>query len=211
MRRIFLIIGIICFAYTVWHVAMSRSITVRLEPVGYELTYSMAWGLGMKERLTLRKFGAFWPTQSSEWIEIWKKPYNSGMVVYVSDDGDTYYFGTGYRLHFFQPGEGVYSTPCDKGNIPKRTPLARRLSFFGADAADEDIDPGAPRLFEYVPANKPGGAVPSSPPPSRYYAGLRYLGKFGLVATSEGRGNELRFVAAGTSVEPRLGLQFSCG
>ncbi|AUW46868.1 hypothetical protein [Rhizobium leguminosarum] len=212
MRRVFVVMGMVCFAYAVWHVAMARSTTIRLGPAGYEVTYRMTWGLGMEERLTLKKFGALWPSQSSEWTEIWKKPYNSGMVVYVSDDGTTYYFGTGYGLHFFQPKQGAYWTTCHKGNIPIRTPLAERLSFFGSDAADEDIDPGRPRLFEYVQANESSGAIPGSPPASRYYAGLRYLGKFGLVATNgQGRGNEVRFVPAGTSIEPRLGLQFSCG
>ncbi|MBY5890998.1 hypothetical protein ELH80_00845 [Rhizobium ruizarguesonis] len=213
MRRAFVVVvGMVCLVYAAWHVAMTRSTTIRLEPPGYELTYSMAWGWGMEERWTIRKFGALWSSPSSKWTEIWKKPYNSGMVVYASDDGQTYYFGTGYGLHFFQPKQGAYWTTCEKGNIPKRTPLAERLSFFGSDPADEDIDPGTPRLFEYIRANDPSGAIPSSPPPSRYYAGLKYLGKFGLVATGgQGRGNEVRFVPAGNSIEPRLGLQFSCG
>ena len=64
----------------------------------------------------------------------------------------------------------AYWTTCHKGSIPKRTPLAERLSFFGSDAADEDIDPGAPRLFEYVQANESSGAIPGSPPASRYHA-----------------------------------------
>ncbi|UWM82523.1 hypothetical protein [Rhizobium sp. SRDI969] len=212
MRRVLAMIGAVCVAYAVWHMAMARSTTIRLEPAGYQLTYSIAWGLGMEERFALKKFGAIWPSQSSAWTEIWKKPYNSGMVAYVSDDGKTYYFGTGYGLHLFQPEQGAYWTTCHKGNIPKRTSFAERLSFFGSDAADEELDPGAPRLFEYVQANEASGAIPSSPPASRYYAGLKYLGRFGLVATSgRGRGEEVRFVPAGTAMEPRLGLQFSCG
>ncbi|TBB69186.1 hypothetical protein [Rhizobium ruizarguesonis] len=103
MRRAFVVVvGMVCLVYAAWHVAMTRSTTIRLEPAGYELTYSMAWGWGMEERWTIRKFGALWSSPSSKWTEIWKKPYNSGMVVYASDDGQTYYFGTGYGLHFFQ-------------------------------------------------------------------------------------------------------------
>lgn len=212
MRLAFLAIGVVCLVYAGWHFAMTRSSAIRLEPAGYELTYSMAWGWGMEERLTLKRFGALWPSQSSEWTEIWKRPYHSGMVVYVGDDGSTYYFGTGYGLHFFQPKSGAYWSTCDKGSIPSRTALGERLSFFGSNAAEEDLDPGAPRLFEYIQANESSGAIPASPPASRYYAGLRYLGRFGLAATNgRGRGDEVRFVPAGTSLEPRLGLQFNCG
>ncbi|WP_434712342.1 hypothetical protein NMA58_03420 [Rhizobium sp. YTUHZ045] len=208
MRYVLVMIGAVCLVYAAWHAAMVRSTTIRLEPAGYQLTYSVAWGLGMEERFALKKLGAVWPSQSSEWTKIWKKPYNSGMVVYVSDDGKTYYFGTGYRLHFFQPERDAYWTTCHNGSIPKRTPLAERLSFFGSDPADEGIDPGAPRLFEYVRANEASGEIRGSPPASRYYAGLKYLGRFGLVATTKGRGRgeEVGFVPAGTSLE-----QFSCG
>lgn len=212
MRRVFLLTGAVVFTYAVWHVTMTRSTTIRLAPAGYDLTYSMAWGLGMKERLTLKKVGALWSSQSSAWTEIWKKPYNSGMVVYLSEDGKTYYFGTGYGLHFFQPEQGEYWTSCHRGNIPKLTPLAERLSLSRSKTVDEDIDPGAPRLFEYLRENESSGVVPDSLPASRYYVGLKYIGKFGLVATTrQRRGDEVRFVPAGSSMEPRLGLQFSCG
>ena len=216
IRRALVVLGGVCVVYAVWHTVMTRSTTIPLASTGYELTYSMAWGWGMEERLSLQEPGALWPAQSSKWIEIWERPYNSGMVVYVSDDGQTYYFGTGYSLYFFEPSRSALWTTCDKDDIPKRTPFAERLSQYGSDPANEDVDPGAPRLLQYIQPNEASGTIPTSPLPSRYYAGLRYLGKFGLVAPDgrgrgRGRGDEVRFVPAGNSPEPRLGLQVSCG
>jgi hypothetical protein len=210
MRRVVVAVGLVCLVYAVWHLTMSRSTTIRLEPVGYEVTYSMAWGLGMEEKLTLTKFGEFWSSHSSDWIEIWKKPYNSGVAIYVSDDEQTYYFGTGYGLHLFWPQQSRFLTTCDKGNIPPLTPVAERLVSSGSEAATKDFDAGDPRLFEYVQADQSSGPIPGTPPNSKYYVGLKYLGQLGLLA-GDGRGSEVRFVPAGTSIEPRLGLHFHCG
>lgn len=179
MRLAFAVMGIVCFIYAVWHAAMTRSLTIRLETAGYELTYSMSWGLSMEERLSLRKFGGLWSSPTSEWTDIWKKPYNSGVVVYVSDDGQTYYFGIGYKLDVFQPKQGAYWTTCDSENVPRRTPFAERLSAGGYDAADDEIDANRRQLFEYINADDSSSAVPSLPPPSKYYAGLKYLESFG--------------------------------
>lgn len=209
MRRLIIILVIIVAIYAIWSAVMRRSETVRLEPAGYELSYTIAWGWGIDEKLSLSRIGALLPGLSSEWIEIWKKPYNSGLAVYHSDGG-TYYFGSIYKLFIFEPSQGTLRASCNPHDVPARTPFGTQLSNLGADKADETIDPGGRHLFSYVEADQKNGSIPALPPNSRYYAGLKYLGKFGLVR-SGGRGSDIRFVPPSSAPEPRLALEVHCG
>jgi hypothetical protein len=194
---------------------MWRSTTVDIQPQEYSLAYTVAWGMGMDQRLTLERDGSPWAVASTGWIELWDKPYNSGAVVYASEDGQTYLIGTGYKLFFLSPRREVLWTSCNQDVIPKRTLFAERLSIEGRERLDEQIDPGALSVHRFIRVDELAGEVPAAPPQSRYYLGLRYLGRFGIVWPERGiepnRGNEVRFVPASNSPEPRLGLQFSCG
>jgi hypothetical protein len=209
LRTFIVGLAVISAAYALWSVGTRRSATVRLEPAGYDLSYTIAWGWGMEEKLTLARVDALLPVPSSEWLEIWKKPYNSGLAVYRSSAG-TYYFGSIYKLFIFEPSVGALRASCSPDDVPARTPFGMQLSNSGNSAANETIDPGARHLFSYIEPNQNNGPIPEDPSGSRYYADLKYLGKFGLVR-SEGRGNEIRFVPPSSASEPRLALGVQCG
>ncbi|QND47338.1 hypothetical protein HB780_16680 [Rhizobium lusitanum] len=191
---------------------MTRSATISLEPTPYNLTYAMAWGWGMEERFSITPIGALLSGPSSDWIDIWKRPYNSGIALYRTLDGRTYYLGLSYQLFWFHAPSGDLVASCDKGNIPAYTSLGDEISKLRNYEAIEALDPGAWHLFEYIEADQ-RGTIPTLPPNSRYYANLQYLGKFGLVRPEKrgGRGDEVDFAPAGKAPEPRLGLDFSCG
>jgi len=207
--RLVISLVLVCGGFFIWKAGMTHSAAVNLQPVPYSLTYTMAWGLGMDERFAIRRTGSLWFEQSSGWIELWKKPYNSGLALYRSSNGDAYYLGLTYKLFIFDPSSGALWTSCDTDSIPAYTPLGEQLSRSENYEVQEVLDPKAPHLFEYIEINQLG-AMPASPPKSRYYADLEYLGKFGLIR-SRGRGSKVGFTPADRAPEPRLGLDFSCG
>ncbi|MBO9125713.1 MULTISPECIES: hypothetical protein [unclassified Rhizobium] len=215
MLRATIALCVIAGCAIAWQVFSRRSVVIDLKPNEYVLSYTMAWGLGMDQRLTLERKGWPWAVGSSDWIEIWKKPYNSGAAVYVSETDDTYYIGTGYKLIFVTPLQDTVLASCDERLTPKLTPFAERLSHRGFEPIDDKIDPGAARTQSYISADEVGEATSVSPPPSRYYAGLRYLGRFGIIhpghTRAPNRGSEVGFAPAGSAPEPRLALQSSCG
>jgi hypothetical protein len=177
----------------------------------------------MEQRLALKHGMKPWTAASTGWTEILSKPFNSGAVVYANEDAKIYYIGTRFNMVIATLTDGAMHTTCDEEIIPKPTALAEQLLFRGTKSApfvrnikwEEQIDPGAPQLMTYIPRDAIGGAVPNHPPLSKYYLGLRYLGKFGIVEPGRSheasRGSEVRFVAAEHSPEPRLGLHFHCG
>ncbi|KEA06623.1 hypothetical protein CN09_06435 [Rhizobium rhizogenes] len=200
---------LICGAYFLWKAQMTRAASISLEPTPYNLTYTMVWGWGMEQRFSITPIGALLSGPSSGWMDIWKEPYNSGLALYRTLDGRTYYLGLSYQLFWFHaPSEALVAT-CDKRNIPAYTSLGEQISKLTDYKAIEALDPGARHLFQYVETDQ-RGTIPKMPPNSRYYANLQYLGKFGLVG-AQGRGDEVGFAPAGKAPEPRLGLDFSCG
>lgn len=210
MRRLFVIsLLVICAGYAFWKLGMTRSTTIALETTGYDFTYTIAWGMGMDEEFSLARVGELMSGPSSGSIDIWKKPYNSGLALYRAVDGGTYYFGLGYKLFTFEPSSGVLKSSCSVDDTPPHTPLGMQLSKLTVHEDIEAVDPGARHLFSYIEADRLG-TIPSSPPNSRYYANLLYLGKFGLIR-SGGRGDDVGFAPADKAPEPRFGLQFSCG
>jgi hypothetical protein len=208
MRRLVIIALMAIAGYVLWTLWMTRSTTIALEPSGYKLTYTMAWGWGMGEKISFSRFGMF--GNSSEWVPIFDKPYNSGVSLYRSAEGDTYFLSAGLRFFKFEALSGNLTSYCHSDMLTYTT-LGTHLSTSKSyKAADEAIDPGGPNLFSYIEPDQQSGTIPTSPPNSRYYANLKYLGKFGLVRSS-GRGNEVRFVPADISSEPRFGLGVNCG
>jgi hypothetical protein len=188
-----------------------RSVAVSLGSSDYDMVFTVAWGTGMHQQFTLQRQGASLSTVSSRWIEIFDKPYNSGATLYVSDDGTTYYLGAFYTLLTIEPGEGTLETTCDQEALPKRTPLAELL-LNSEWETDEKLDPGAPRINTYIPTEESSSALPDPLPPSKYYEGVRYIGRFGVTDDDgRGRGSGVGFAPATIAPEPRLGLEFSCG
>jgi len=196
---------------TAWHSLTRRTVAVDLGSSGYELAYTVDWGFGMDQRFSLKRSWAPWSADASRWIEIFDKPYNSGATLYLSDDGENYYVGAGYNLLTIVPGEGALKTTCYTDALPERTPLAELLLISDPET-DEELDPGAPRVNTYVPSDEPNAALRDPAPASRYYKGVRYIGRFGVTGErGSGRGSGVGFAPATVAPEPRLGLEFSCG
>lgn len=210
MRKAILLIILVGLCMAGCRNLTQRSVSVPLGSSGYELVFTVAWGTGMDQQFTLQRKGASLSTASSRWIEIFDKPYNSGATLYVSDDGTTYYLGAFYTLLTIEPGEGTLETTCNQEALPKRTPLAELLLDSEWDT-DEKLDPGAPRINRYIQTDESSSALPD-PLPSRYYEGVRYIGRFGVTDDDgRGRGAGVGFAPATLAPEPRLGLEFSCG
>ncbi|MGP9811012.1 hypothetical protein ACTZWT_05815 [Rhodopseudomonas sp. NSM] len=176
------------------------------------MTYTMTWGPSdMKEKMTLTQIGDPKSSTSTDWIAVWDKPYSSGAVVYAHDDGQSYDIGIGHDLYRFIPGRGLTPGSCEWTSSPKLTTLAKRLFELRSKGQQaEDIDPGARRRFEMLQPGDAGGPIPTDPPSSRYYLGLKYLGRFGLTAVSDSSEREVRFMPAESSPEPRLALHEAC-
>jgi hypothetical protein len=187
---------------------MTSSVTVRLEPAAYDLTYTVEWGWGMDEKFSLAHEGEWLAGPSSGWMEIWKRPYNSGLALYRSVDDGTYYLSLGYKFFTFEPSSGVLKSNCDPEALPTRTPLGLRLLNLSRTER-EAADPGAQERFGYIEPDQ-SGPVPTAPPVSKYYTSLVYLGKFGLTR-AKGRGGPAGFIPATQGAETRLGLEPSCG
>jgi hypothetical protein len=193
-----------------WIYNTRRAATVSLEGTGYELRYTMAWGWGMEQKLDVARVRAWRPQTSSAWIETWKRPYNSGAAVYRSEDGNTFYLGTIYNLMVFHPKEGHLLEIYSQDGVPERTTLGTMIKSAASYDTKKSIDPAAQHLFRYVEPEQRTGPIPSDPPMSKYYTGLRYLGRFGLLR-APWRGGPPQFVPAGEEAEPQLALEFSRG
>lgn len=164
----------------------------------------------MDQKFTLDPVGSFFGGPSSGWNDIWAKPYNGVLTTYRSMDG-TYYFGTGWLHSFsFVPASGALLKYCKTPPGLKLTSLGARLREAKDWREAEAADPEAPRLGSWVKVEDRGD-IPASPPRSRYYEDLMYLGKFGVVKGGSGRGDDVGFVPADKVAEPRLGLDASCG
>ncbi|HWU65058.1 MAG TPA: hypothetical protein VN112_23810 [Ensifer sp.] len=212
MRRAIIVGGILALCLAGWNIYSRRSTRVDIT-ANHALIFTVAWGWGMDQQLTLSHRWAPGSVAASEWIEIWKRPYNSGMAVYATQRGDRFYIGTSYKMLIVDPSQRRIVSSCDTTMIPQRTALGEQLLLRGRDSY-EMIDPGGVDLTRYIRQDVPAGAVPEQPRPSRYYAGLRYLGRFGVVGPDRSvgsRGSEVRFVPAENEREPRLALQFHCG
>lgn len=215
---IVLVLLLTCAGYAGWRVLMTRSVTIRLEPAGYDLTYTMAWGMSMHQEFALSKLGRPVSGASSGWIELWKKPYDSGLSVYRTPDGSRYYLGTGYTLFMFDTASGELSSSCSPDFPPPFTELGQKLDFYRSYEVIRSLDPEGRSLFRYIDPEEQGGPVSDTSLSSRYYADLDYLGRFGLVrppdswpGSGSGRGDEVRFVPAGHGNEPRNSLGSMCG
>ena len=214
MRRLTVWLLLVSALLGFWHLWMQRSKTIALESHDYNLTYTISWGWGMDQSFVIAKSSNPLSSIKSGPVEIYAKPYNSGLAVFRSTDGKTYYLGFGYRLFRFDASTGQLYTSCDhKKDVPTYSEFAKALLQATSHQDRERLDPGARRLSEYVEPDRTGD-VAGEPQASRYYTGLMYLGKFGLVAERKGffrRGNYVDFVPAKNGAEPRFSLNFHCG
>lgn len=185
-----------------------RSITIAAPMEKVDITYSVAWGWGMEERLSIAPEGSLFSSVSTDWEEIWERPYNSGMTVYRSKDGQFLYIGLSIRLYRYDVEAGTMTAFCYSREAVGFTPLGEQLAAVSYTER-EAIDPRRKERLDYVdPALR--GEIPASPPESRYYSGLEYLGRFG-VERAKGRGSDVGFEPSDKVSEPRLGLGGTCG
>jgi len=187
--------------YLLWQSWATRSETIALDGSGYELTYTVAWGWSMQERVSLAKPGQ--PSSDSDWIELFEKPYNSGVAVYQTADGRAYYLGLLYHTMRFDPASGVLDVLCRKPEEVAYTAEAR----FAAKDNRLRADTGAPSLFEYVDGDWLGAST-GTPVASKYYADLLYLGRFGVL-DGNFRGADIGFQPA-AAPESQMALDASC-
>ncbi|WP_097153632.1 hypothetical protein [Cohaesibacter gelatinilyticus] len=210
MRKIIFIALLIGVTLVVWNKTTQSSKTVVIDQTDYNLTFSVSWDWGMEERLSLNEKGGFWPLAESEWFEIYKKPYNSGAALYIDDRRKTIFIGTRYKLGILDLDEGTLSFTCDKSKIPALSNFGEQITTFGNREKDETLDPAAPSFPSYIEPKTLGDTIPVSPPPSKYYSVLQYLGMFGIVR-GDGRGSEVGFAPADKAPEPRVALYVHCG
>ncbi len=212
MRRLIAAGLLLMCAIYIFNEHNTRSTTIQLEPGGYRLTYIVKWGWGMAESFRFARGDdfLFLSGSSSPWVEIFAKPYNSGLAVYRAADDGTYYLGTGYQSFAFEPSSGDLKTFCDSVSKLAYSSLGEQLLNTKTSVIENVIDPGARSLFNYIEADQQSEVVSARPPNSKYYLNLKYIGKFGLVR-SGGRGDQIRFVPADNAPEPRMALNPNCG
>jgi hypothetical protein len=206
IARGLIIAGVVAYLVSLY---FTRSLTIGLLQ-GHRLTFSMRWGWAMHERVNFSHGAVFGFDAHSPWLEIIKKPYDSGLALYRSADGRFYYAGTGYQLIVIDIASGSMRVTCDRGDLPRYTPVGEKLSIAKTPAERESIDPQGVALWEYIEPDQSSAGAAVEKVASKYYADVDYLGKFGLVRSSR-RGNEIRFAAPDTVAEPRLALGPSCG
>jgi hypothetical protein len=164
--------------------------------------------MGMAEKFSVIRTDGRGAAQTSGWVEILGKPYNSGMSLYRSEDGTTYYIGQGMGFYRFSPATGGFSHACKIADYLTYTALGKAIA--GSDPINPNavgaLDRGAPVLQRYLDFNETG-PIQTLPPISRYYEGTRFLGKLGV---TEGgvRGAGVGFVSI--TPEPQLGLSGRC-
>ena len=185
-----------------------RSVSVAVPMEKVDVTYSVAWGWGMEERLSIAANGSLFSSVSTGWEEIWDKPYNSGMTLYRSEDGRFLYIGLSIRLYRYDVAAGTLTAFCYSRAAVDFTDLGEQLAAV-LFTQHEKIDPGREDRLGYVNSVLKG-EIPAKRPASRYYSGLEYLGRFGVVR-SKGRGSNVGFEPADKVPEPRLGLGGTCG
>lgn len=185
-----------------------RSVTVWTGTDGPSVTYTVAWGWGMEERISIKKRDAFF-SASSAWSKVWKKPYNAGATLFRTADQKTLYISLRFNIYRFEIDTGTLTTLCGARDSPAPTSLLIALRGAGNSQTAKEIDPDGKSSLGYVAAVD-NQAIPSNPPKSRYYLDLEYLGRFGVIR-SEGRGSDVGFMPANQETEPQNGLYGSCG
>ena len=212
MRRAYLLIGFVGLSFLVSCLPREDSASITLYPSGDKLTYTVVWGLGMKERWSY--LNAVTDRQVlSEWAEIWKKPYNSGAPVYMSDNGKILYLGTFFNLGIIAADEVEFTVSCDHSDIPELTELGKSLASSKGWRDRERLDPDAPHFPHYIRQNELSVHAPVSPPSSKYYLDFRYVGRFGVFKDEDKgkRGGGVGFSSAIEAPEPRMALRVACG
>lgn len=160
MRKALIICGILALCLIGWKSYSRRSVSVEIAP-GYALTYTVAWGWGMDQQLTLAQRWVPHPIASSEWIEIWKRPYNSGAAVYATEQGDRFFVGTSYRLQIVDISQRKIFSTCDTATIPTRKTTPEQLPPQGS--AGRRGCPPSPGPHAIYPARNTRGSSPDEP------------------------------------------------
>lgn len=76
-------------AYKLLTQPVERSTSIELGDTGKRLTFSVIWGWGMEQKLSISAGSSELFETKTE--EVWKKPFNAGGPVYRDPSGMTYY------------------------------------------------------------------------------------------------------------------------
>jgi hypothetical protein len=142
---------------SLWSTSWTRSEAVDFDNGAFALRYSVAWGWGMEEAISVR-----WGWQPSQVVtvnsKIFDKPYNSGALIYVTDD----------REHYdIKLGVGI------TGRLFRYSPATHTLSSLSiCDVIEENR--ARPKAVDL------NG--------SRYFSGRIFLGAFRIHGNNRGEG-----------------------
>ena len=124
------------------------------------LTYSVTWGFGMTETLTVR-YGTLPWQQWSMSSDIFKKPYNSGANIFRSTDNRRVYMRFGHsltaQLAEFDMATSQFKATCYEADVfgPGVTEAAfkRNLAYVGRFLVTMGPSPTRGTGVAFVPAN----------------------------------------------------------
>lgn len=217
MRRIMLsVIGmLVIFIALYWALSAltTSSSTVALPETDYTVTYQVRWGLGMDEGLIISQPTRLLSEHRPLRIKVEQKPYNTGMAVFRSSDGATYFFGFGVGFYRFVTTTNKLDYACSIGELVEHTPLGKQLFERGTTTKSRDVlDPDGRPIWGFLRASSEEN-LPRDAPASRYYSSLTFLGQFGLAdgtRSDSPRGGKAVFASADDISEPRSSLDGNC-
>jgi|TARA_R110002012_G_scaffold297890_1_gene496042 hypothetical protein len=164
--------------YALWMATMVSSTTIKLGDTGYAVAYRMAWGWGMEERVDVFHLDSPTVGQSGDWLDIWKKPNNSGMSLYRSEDGSAYLFGFAPGVYRFDVATGQMDYHCYTAGLV--SPKAAGASLAAPITPEGTSTRRRAQAYNSFIEPTRAQEIPDDPPASRYYEGLRFLGMFGV-------------------------------
>lgn len=134
------------------------------------------------------------------------EPYYSGMTLYRSEDGDTYFFGMKPGVYRFHVSTGQMDYHCVTTDIVSHTAQER------PDPSLSNRNRSLTPFHSFIDIEPPQSpAIPSNPPASLYYEDLRFLGMFGVTLGGFfNRGETTTFAPSGNLIEPIDGLDTNC-
>lgn len=186
-----------------WRSVMTTSVTIALEQTGYRLSYSVALGLQHAERIAIRRVDGAGQEQSSGWRDVFWQTTDTGVALYRTSDAKSYFFAMHQDIYRFDRLSGTLTASCEIGQFAAHTRLGLAVAHLPDEAARDALDTGAAPLQGYIGPVGAAGIV-ASPPVSRYYDGLLFLGRLGLSEDNLQAG----FVAK--TPEPRAALDLRC-
>nr|CAD6597686.1 hypothetical protein RTCK_00508 [Rhizobium sp. TCK] len=196
--------------YALWLATMVSSTTIALGDTGYAVTYSIAWGRGMDERVDVYGLGKPAVRLSGDWLDTWES--YSGVALYRSEDGNTYIFGVKPGIYRFDVTTRLMDYHCATSSIVSHTAAGASIAALTANQRSAlSIDRKDHAYINLVEPSQ-DQRLPENPPASRYYEGLRFLGMFRVTEGRRGTdGSRAAAFASSADIhEPMNALDGDC-